>query len=231
MIARYDLSRYPASFNFLEFLVASKTLGADHVCFDHSAGLLSKYPEVQRTNRILSILEPACELAGMTYSYGKPEGEFIDPGYHISAVLDAYKKNGYLAKLKTVLPPKDEKYTVTLRHLTRHPDRNSNREEWLRFAEKIGAFVIEDYMDKPIHLHERMAYYAGAKMNFFVANGPVVMCLFSDYPCVKFMARVNEKYLQQHGWWRNPLPWANENQHTLWCEDTRANLETCKQYL
>jgi hypothetical protein len=46
--------------------------------------------------------------------------------------------------------------------------------------------VIPDYDDVPIHLHERMALYAGAEMNFFVTNGPVMSCFLSEYPAMGF---------------------------------------------
>lgn len=212
MKAHYGLGHYRANFNFLEFLVASASQGANHVVFSTDKPRPYYSPE-ETERRVKSILEPACALAGCTFSHGNEPG--INPGYHISAVINAHK-NGRIRKLKTVLPPKSEKYTVTLRNTSENANRNSNEDDWREFAQEIGAFVIEDWSDKPIHLHERMAYYAGAKMNYFVANGPMMLCLLSDYPYTAFMDGVNEKYHQRNGFWRIQLPWANKNQKAVW---------------
>lgn len=223
MNAIYDLSRYPANFNFVEFLVAAATRGADHIVFDRTNGLVKKYPDVQAEVRIQSILEPACALAGCSFEHGtKKQG--IDTGYHISAVLKAFDEFGKIKKLTTVLPPKEVRYTVTLRNMIRCKERNSNKEEWLRFAKQIGAHVIEDWFDKPIHLHERMAYYAGAKMNYFVANGPGILCECSDYPYTVFLKGISKNYHEQCGWYKRDLPFAASNQHVLWGEDTYDNM-------
>lgn len=223
MQAIYDLSRYPASFNFIEFLVAASTRGADHVLFDKSNGIRKKYTDEHTEQRIKTILEPACALAGCTFECGSGEG--LDPGYHVQAVLKAFAELGRIKKLISVLPARNERYTVTLRNSQRKPQRNSNREEWLRFAKEIGAFVIEDYSDKPIHLHERMAYYAGAKMNYFVANGPTLLCMYSDLPYTAFISsKVNEQYHREQGWYKQDLPFALPTQHAIWSDDTYDNI-------
>jgi len=46
--------------------------------------------------------------------------------------------------------------------------------------------VIDDYYAKPIHLHDRFALYAGAKMNFGVCNGPVFTLSLTEYPVAMF---------------------------------------------
>jgi hypothetical protein len=223
MQAFYDLSRYPANFNFVEFLVAASTLGADHIVLDDSQGYKAKFPKVETGHRVASILEPACALAGCTHEFGRKKG--IDPGYHISAVLRVFKEKGELKKLKTVLPPKTEKYTVTIRNSSRYKERNSNAEAWRKFASEIGALVIEDYADKSIHLHERMALYAGAEMNYLVANGPIGLLMFSDYPYTAFMKNVNPAYHQEHGWpVGTQLPWANGKQLFVWANDDYENI-------
>lgn len=217
MRAVYDLSRYPANFNFLESLVCSKTMGADHMLLNDSRGYQAKYSATETKKRMSSILEPACALGGMTFSYG--DGSGIDPGYHIDAVLSVFEKHGRLAKLETVLPKKDVEYTVTLRNYKRYEHRNSG-ESWRKFAESIKALVIEDYNDQPIHLHERMALYAGAKMNFFVANGPGALCIFSDYPYIQVMKNIDVAYHKACGYPPgSQYPWRVENQHLVWSDD------------
>lgn len=217
MQAVYDLTRYPANFNFLEFLVCSRTLGSDHVRFDNSRGYQAKYSREDTKRRMQSICEPACALAGMTFDYG--EGKGIDPGYHIDAVLRVYEQCHGISKLKTVLDPKDVKYTITMRNYKRYEHRNSG-ESWRRFAEEIGALVIEDYTDHPIHLHERMSLYAGAKMNFFVANGPGSLCVFSDLPYIQVMKNIDVAYHKACGYPPgSQYPWRVENQHLVWSDD------------
>lgn len=225
MQAVYDLSRYPANFNFVEFLVAAATLGANHVVFDDRNGYRAKFKKWETEERVRSILEPACALAGMSFSWNDAEDDAIDPGYHISAVIRAHEAKGRLEKLQSVLPPAKARYTVTIRNSLRYRERNSDVEAWSRFARDIGALVIEDYADKKIHLHDRMALYAGSEMNYLVANGPIGLLMFSDYPYTAFMKNVNPAYHKEHNWPVGAqLPWANERQRFIWEADDYANL-------
>lgn len=221
MRAVYDLSRYPTNFNFVEFLVAATTRGATHIVFDDTKGYRPKFSKEETAKRLESILLPACALAGAGYSFGRGSGGDIDPGYHIAAPIKAFRDVGRLAKLKTVLPPAGERYTVTIRNSKRYKERNSDEESWRRFASEIGALVIEDFDTKPIHLHERMALYAGAEMNFVGANGPVALLMFSDYPFMAFYKNANPDYQKEHGFpvGSPSLPWTNERQKFFWGPD------------
>lgn len=221
MKACYDLSRYPCNFNFVEFLVAAATFGATHITLN-DAVIKGKYAKYETERRLKSIVEPACTLAGCTFDYGYSGG--IDPGYHISAVLKAYQETGGIKKLHTVKPAAGNDYTVTIRNSDRYPQRNSGK-YWRRFAEEIGAVVIEDYGDAPIHMHDRMALYAGARMNYFVANGPMVLCFFSDYPFTAFMKNVDRDYHARHGFHvGTQLPWCGKNQRLIWGDDSYERL-------
>lgn len=220
--ACYDLSRYPANFNFIEFLVAARTMGATRISFDTSS-VRPKFTPYETQKRIASILIPACELAGCDYTFDKGS-KYIDPGYHMDVLIKTFHAYGKLEKLKSVLPPGNERYTVTLRNSSRYPQRNSG-DDWRRFAKEIGAFVIEDYGDEPIDLRKRMALYAGAEMNYFVANGPMMLCVCSDYPFTAFMKNVDEKYHAEHGFpVGSQLPWLTDKQRFVWLPDTYENL-------
>ena len=223
MNAVYDLSRYPANFNFTDFLAMASAHGADHVIFTFSKGdFVPKYPRKVAEERLESILKPACALWGMTYSFGNGEG--IDPGYEWGKLIKTYHQLGRIGKPKSVLEPKKEKYTVTIRNYDRFEKRNSLKDAWLRFADEIGAFVIDEWYDKPLDLQERMAYYAGAEMNFSVGNGPASLFLFSDLPYRLFM-KTDYEYLERQGLpFGSQFPWANENQKIVWCEDTYENI-------
>lgn len=224
MQAVYDLSRYPANFNFFEFLVAATTLGAKHIVFDDTSGYLPKYSRKDLGERVKSILEPACALAGCTFSYGRGKG--LDPGYHIDVVVKAFHETGGIKRLVSVNPPAKVDYTVTLRNSKRYPERNSS-DDWRRFADEIGAVVIEDYGDKPIHMHDRMALYCGAKMNFTVANGPMYLCMFSEAPYMAFMKNVNPVYHTEHEFpVGSQLPWAVKNQTCVWSGDSYDEIKS-----
>jgi hypothetical protein len=126
-----------------------------------------------------------------------------------------------IPRLKSVLPPGKERYTVTLRNFDRFPTRNSREADWRTFAAEIGALVIPDYEVEPIGLHERMALYAGAEMNFFVTNGPVMLCFLSEYPAMGFDVQNSPpKGVEKFGQYPFLLP-----QHRqIWEPDTIENI-------
>lgn len=220
--AKYDLSKYPCNFNFVEWLVTATTLGATEVCIDNRR-IKTKFSHLDNQTRIDNILVPACALAGVKVSFGSNGADVC--GYHMDTVLQAYYEHGGIKKLKSVLPHGTVKYTVTLRNYDRYPQRNSNEAAWRRFAADIGALVIEDWYAKPIGLHERMALYCGAKMNFHVANGPAALCYFSDAPFIGVWHNVDEAYHQRHSFpIGSQLPWLNSNQKIIWQNDTYDNL-------
>lgn len=224
MNAVCDLANIPANFNFLEFLLCAATHGADHIVLDESGGY-KKFKGDALKERMTSIIEPSCALAGCGFSYsskGKCEGPRF--GYHVSLLLKTYADFGKIVKLSSVLPAGSEEFTVTLRSYERHPERNSGG-DWRKFAKDIGAMLIEDYSVGKMPLHKRMALYAGARMNYFVVNGPCSLALFSDYPYTVFMKNINVDYHLRHGWYRTQLPWARGPQKCVWDkEDTYANL-------
>jgi hypothetical protein len=226
MRAAYDLSRYPANFNFVEFLVAARTLGADHIVFDDTKGYKAKFSRDDTARRMESILLPACALAGVGFSFGPSKRGDLDPGYHMKAPVAAYTAKGELKKLKSIQPPESHRYTVTIRNSERYKERNSDQDAWRRFAREIGALVIEDFGDKTIHLHKRMALYSGAEMNFMVANGPGTLLWFSDNPYMVFMKNVNAEYHNASG---HPVgkqvPWAHSNQKFVWGPDDYESIK------
>lgn len=184
MKALYQLSKKIAGFDFFPWLVMQKAHGATEVVFDPRSAKTDKFPADQVGRRYESILKPGPALAGLPSSEGR---EGVDNGlYHQMTLIGLVAKGMKVPRLKSVLPPGKEKYTVTLRNMQRYSNRNSREADWRTFAAEIGARVIQDYEVEPIHLHERMALYAGAEMNFFVTNGPVMICFLSEYPAMGF---------------------------------------------
>ena len=223
MNALYDLSRCIASFNFFEWLLLAQVRGADHVVFNAQHIKASKWPRHITEQRLKSILLPGPALAGMTHSMG----DVGDPiGAPSGALAVEAWRSGRMRRLQSVKPAGTERYTVTLRKTHRANGRDSDEAAWLQFADEIGAYVIRDYDEVPIHLHDRVALYAGAKMNFFVSNGPGVLCSFTEYPCMIFDTHLAAGSLRSDGIpeWGAQYPWMLRNQFAIWEPATLQNI-------
>lgn len=220
----YDLSVCAPSFAFMEFCCGVVTDGVSKVVVDASR-MKWEYAECGE-ERVKSIFPGTCELFGVDLEFGRLNGrEALAPGCLPDVWINAYKKHGRIAKMKTLLPAGRERFTVTLRDMDMQTFRNSDEEAWRRFAKEIGAFVVEDYRVKPIGLKERMALYAGAEMNYFVVNGPMHLCIFSDYPYAIFMKAAKKEKMKRAGWPVGGQLWfANEKQRCFWQDDTFENL-------
>lgn len=185
MKALYPLRRKIAGFDFFPWLVMQKHAGATEIVFDTRQPKTDKWPLDTVMRRFESILLPGPALLGLPCSIGTEGCADLAP-YHQRDFLALSNSGIQWPRLKSVFPPHRVQYTVTLRNTQRSAEKNSNEAAWREFAREIGAQVIPDYEDSAIHLHERMAYYAGAKMNFFVRNGPGILCMLSDYPAMYF---------------------------------------------
>lgn len=235
MRALYDLGWRLPSFNFFEWLVQAKTLGAETVVFDIRNMRSKKWPENITERRFRSICLPGPALAGLPVEVidGRTAGpaNAIDPvsGAGGGAIVKFWKERRYIERLRVpegVEHSERPRYTVTLRNTERSPRRNSDMTVWREFAAHIGARVIPDYDDEPLHLHKRMAMYATAEMNFFVSNGPGVLCTFTDYPCMIFCMHHAAGSLEAdgiHGWGAR-YPWMLPNQHAVWEDATDESL-------
>ena len=174
-------------FDFLTFLVMARTLGYDEVILDDSRGFTNKFAPDESRRRVDHILIPAGEFAGMKVAYGQSNGDNT-VGVGLRAFLEfARPREWAFTRLMSVRPAAYHRYTVTLRHNARKPIYNSNELAWRRFADLIGAHVIEDAADKYIDIRDQMALYAGAEMNFMLQMGPSNLCWLSDAPCMMFM--------------------------------------------
>ena len=229
-VALYDLGRYLTSFNFYEWLVQAQADGATSVLFDARRIREDKWPRNIALERFRSICEPGPALIDLGHAVifdgaapVRGARDFGEPG---GARLVAFYKSGRRFKrLCTVKPAGTERYTVTLRRTQRAPGRNSNESIWRDFAAKIGARVIPDYEDEPIHLHDRMALYAGAEMNFFCSNGPGILCSLSEYPCMMFNTHHARESLIGDGMREgDQYPWMLANQRAIWEEATVESL-------
>lgn len=236
MRALYDLGKYLACFNFFEWLLQAEAAGATKVVFDIRNIRGDKWPLPVSRQRFYSICQPGPALIGLPQEtfdcnmIGSTQArEVAQPG---GGPLVAFWKSGKRFKrLRSVKPAGRERYTVTLRKTQRSPLRDSIEPVWREFAAEIGALVIPDYDDVPIHLHDRMALYAGAEMNFFVSNGPGVLCSFTEYPCMMFNTHHAAGSFRDDGLEVGAqYPWMLENQRAIWEEATPESLRAHFSY-
>lgn len=236
MRALYDLGRYLTSFNFFEWLVQAHANGATVVVFDIRTMRGDKWPLAIAGRRFASICKPGPALIGLPHEVFAPGNErpteareLAKPG---GAGIVAFCRAG--RKFKRLAVPQGHtgkglqaaQYTVTLRKTQRAPGRDSDEAVWRKFAQEIGALVIPDYDERPIHLHDRMWLYSKAEMNFFVSNGPGILCSMSDYPCMMFNTHHAVNSLLADGMQEyEQYPWMKaENQRAIWEEATLVNL-------
>lgn len=228
MIGRYDLSVDINSHDFFHWLMPAAALGVTEVVLDVSKGFrASKWPDDQSLERYRTIVKPGAALLGLPCREGTDGVRLADYkiGYHISFARKS--KNPTMPRLFSPLPPnKVARYTVTLRQqplVQLH--RNSNVEAWTEFAREIGALIIPDYVVQPIDLHERMAIYAAAEMNFGVDNGPMTILSMTDYPVMAFKYRRNAGYLRKQGMEEpQKFPWCQDKQMMFWEDDDLDNI-------
>ncbi len=207
-----------ASFDFYTWLVMAGGKGASEIVFAIDKFKPRRWsPEVLMA-RFRSIIEPGPALLGLKHTFGKDGRRHHGP---LLSELVAYHKDGKkFPRLRTVLPPGKAKYTVTLRNNWHQSYRNSNEEAWRTFADEIGAVVIEDYETKPIHMHERMALYAGAEMNFGIVNGPMHCIVLSEYPMMMFGCNKSVlDYVRLGIPNGTSYPWHRPNQFCVWESD------------
>lgn len=146
--------------------------------------------------------------------------------------------------------------TITLREAAYSAHRNSDFDEWLKFAEYLEAqgeriiFVrdtscateaIAGYETCPaasVDIDVRLALYEGAKCNLFVSNGPWSLALFGTRPWLMFNQvdamdpyppNTNQWWTQFHGISKGQqFPWSRPDQRIVWQRDTFAVM--CKAW-
>jgi len=224
MIACYDLSRYLASFEFFNWLVMAQADGASKIIFDLSRPKLKNFTFKDVLMRFKTILEPGPELAGLPCSIGSTvNGNERFKTLSCQSLIPWVRSGRTFRRLETVKPAvAGNNFTVTIRSNKAGARSRDSSSVWREFAKRIAATVIEDWYDKPIHLHDRMALYAGAKMNFGVCNGPTHMLSLTSYPVAMFV-NSQSAYNSQVRWGMKAgekYPWMLSNQNLIWQDDT-----------
>lgn len=231
-VAAFDMANRPATFDILQLCSTAKTFGAKHIRLTTGWFKKKNYSVEAARERLDSIIKPAIKLYGLDYSIGKPFG--VTYSHLIDSTVRTYNHFGALNKIPC--ETKDNGYvTITLRK-SRTPEKNSNEMEWAKFAKTLACEVImvRDYDEQPISLEDRMKLYAGAHMNFFVNNGPALLCILSDAPylCMNVIGR-EEKGLFSPEFHKAlgivpgfQYPWKNERQLLCYETDDCENIQT-----
>lgn len=216
--ACYDLAVDVASFDFYSWLVMAAAKGATEIVFGVDRVKTTKWPQDVVRRRFESIIAPGPALLGLPSRVGSRGERMHAP--HMRELVMFYRAGNDFPRLKSVQPPAKARYTVTLRRDKRIPERNSNEPAWREFAAEIDALVIEDFEVVPIGLHERMAIYAGAEMNFTVPNGPAHLILLSDYPLMMFDCQKSAGGYAACGMeFGSQCPWSGPHQRLIWEPD------------
>lgn len=230
MIVCYDLGKRLPTYDFFCWLGHVKFLGATEVTISEGRKFFmrKKWTPEETRARLNNYILPGPALYGLPCRIGEDGDREI--GSHLLADLLRDVGDSEMPRMKSVLPPKNERYTVTIRESPHKPERNSNVKLWTLFARKIGARLIQDTWREPLGLYERVALYAGADMNFGVPNGPLSLLWWTDYPvsmwCDPEIATV--PFENQGIRMGEQVPWFRFNQRLVWRKPTmEALLESC----
>ncbi len=224
----YNISKMPCSFDFLSWLIGAEMQrrreGAPAPLklswyFGRDGNKEAALSTEQRKQNFVNIMKPALQLIGAV------EEEFVGGREHetvsFAPMIKAYKDGEMLPTFFPNGPGEDfikkamdqwgkPPVTITLREADHAPYRNSNVQEWIKFARWLESqgevvVVIRDtaFAEKPLadpdgggdfnifppaslDLMVRAALYSFAKCNLFVANGPVTLAFFMKTPWLMF---------------------------------------------
>ena len=233
----------------------------------YKCGLSKEYYDTM----LAGIMRPAMAMIGATeelpaIDLDKPRpvsdlGRYAEYDYHLSNVVDAARAGFEIPKWQIPQWAFDEvddclagekPVVITLRETGNQPERNSQIDEWLRFAgviapdypvlfvrdsaqayARMGSF--KTYPMASVNAFVRAALYQRALVNLMVCNGPNVWCMFSDAPYILFKQLIpalpNWQHGQPEGWLEqdhlkvgDQLPWANKDQQFAWADDNFENI-------
>jgi len=266
----YNLAAYPISFDFLPWLVDAemtrrreKAPSPLKVAFSYGRDLDTGFNTEYRKNMMAGVIWPLLGLIGAVEDPKAIKGRSKQM-YVYKDVTKASRNGEEVPRfkpsdlaVKTIQNyAEDEVVTITLREAEHWPHRNSNIEEWVKFAlylEEQGETVVfvrdtckamEPLINHrtcpraSVNLDVRMALYESAKCNLFVANGPWNLALFGTRPWLMFneISDSDQFIPNTPKWWKefqgiNPgeqFPWSQSDQRIVWESDSYENL--CKAW-
>lgn len=177
--ALYDLETRITTYDFFTWMLVMQAKGAREIVFKVNKFNDRKWSAGEARQRFENYIRPGPDLAGLPSRIG-----FDGDGGGGHMVQELMERP--FQRLRSVFPAGAHRFTVTLRRCWHNKRKNSDEGVWRKFAELIGAHVIEDYDERPMGLYERVSLYAGAQMNFGVPNGPITLCTMTPYPVTIF---------------------------------------------
>jgi hypothetical protein len=205
----YDLSKKPASWDFLQWLINARIQAGGkfgvHFAGELNGGGMAR-PMDQRRAIFKNVMRPALSLIGATEVDEGIEGKFT---YLVNLAVSAHKAHMQIPKWTIPTEVLQEvqhdlrgrrPLVITLREASYYPERNSYVPAWFDFARSCGEDVIfvrdtsaanepfpwETSYKASKELLYRAALMSLAKCNLLVANGPVTLAWYLDAPWLCF---------------------------------------------
>jgi hypothetical protein len=212
----YDLEHAPGSWDFLTSMLNAENFRKDHgycrVRVNFKAGSNKGFrpqdpiwvSHENKTRMLNHVARPMLKLFGYEeVAEVKEPKKFV---YSPIFAVEHFRETGEHATFQAshaATEWAEQNYdfrfiTITLREADYWPQRNSNLDEWLKFANSIPDHIIwvrdTDKATDPIggysicpeaskDIDKRLALYRRAEMNFFVNNGPAAFAHYSrDIP-------------------------------------------------
>jgi hypothetical protein len=230
---------------------------------DSSAQLGHRHPMERHEHWIEHVYRPILRLIGAVEDECALDRMGLD-AFLTKHVCNMHALHMPLPKLKPVKDydlPKGV-ITITLREVD-DPffHRNSNIKEWGKFAKwlrdekgeqvvwvrdtRVAEGTVSGFDTCPLastDLDARFWLYQNAKLNCFVSNGPMMLCVFSDFPYIAFVPPEEEDsdYIANTpNFWKlkmgvsvgEQFPWAKPSQKIVWTKDTFEAMKTAYQFV
>ena len=270
---KYDLTTDPICFDFLPWLVTAEMTRRREQCIDPLKIAFVRNPNslMQITDEkwafFHNVMRPVLKLFNAT------EDEKACQGRHANFVglrdISIAAKNGEPVPQMEIPKESDEAVkhflrgskpvTLTLREMDRYAQRNSDIDEWMKFARWLehkgeDVIIVRDTSkaDEPIESYRtfpesskniltRAALYENAKCNCFVANGPFGLACYSQVPWLMW-ALVNDEQpdgFNRPDYWNKfmglnehmQLPWSSDKQKMVFKRDKFDNLRAAYEEL
>lgn len=262
--ATYDMSEAPASWDFVAWLITAEMAKRRRgVTGPLRVGIIPGPKDGFRNDNLPvdtagrkqlldNVMRPAMEMIGAVEDPTATNG--CRHGYMIGEICEVARQGEKVPKFEAPTKAKNEVrkwllarglepqsyITVTLREADHWPDRNSNINAWLDFANECGQWIVfvrdtakaDDvfpglqYPEAAKDIHIRAALYEKSKCNMFVSNGPGALGFFGSAPFLFFKPLCEGFVAGTPEWWaRNvgvsvgeQLPWATERQRIIWAD-------------
>jgi len=267
-IAHYDIGLHPICYDVIPWLAQAEMARIKNgapapltICFVRTTNSMVELSQ-DRMAFFEKVVRPALSLFGAIEDVRAAGGRYIDfvglrdvadaasSGEQVPLIRPA---SAAIAAIKEqVIKDGPAPVTMTLRETGYYEYRNSNLEEWLKFArwlrkEGERVIVVRDTAKthEPLNgfqtcplasfdLHARAALYTQSRCNLFVQNGPWALAQFSDRPwlCFATIAEDSPEECNRPDWWakfmglnsQRQIAWAQDNQCIVYARDTFENM-------